>query len=156
MENITDILKVIFVSALPVLELRVGLPMAIFLGLSKRWAVFYSVLGNTMGLFTAFIILDHLMPWFNKIELFRRIYLYSTEKATRHRSRYLRLRYWALFLLVAIPLPGTGAWTAALVSYLFRFDRRRALLVIFAGIIAVSIVMLTVGVITLHGYRQIF
>ncbi len=156
MENLDVILKVIFVSALPVLELRAGLPLAIVLGLSKRWAFFYGVLGNTLGLFIAFIILDYLMPYLMKVKIFRRIYLYSTQKVRNRRRRHLRLRYWGLFFLVALPLPGTGAWTAALVTYLFRFERRQALLAIFAGIIAVAVIILTVGIITVRGYRHIF
>jgi uncharacterized membrane protein len=151
MEHALDALKVIFVSALPVAELRVGLPLALILGFSKRWALFYGVLGNTLGLYMAFFVLDHLMPYLKQIKFFRMLYLRSTRKARRSRQRYMRLRYFALFLLVAIPLPGTGAWTAALVSYLFRFERSRAKVVIFFGILAVAVIMLTVGVITRHG-----
>ncbi len=156
MENIMDIMKVVFISAMPVLELRAGLPLAVLLGFSKRWAFFYGVLGNTLGLFIAFLLLDHLMPYLKKIKVVRRIYLYSTRKVRRRRRRYLKMRYWGLFFLVATPLPGTGAWTAALVSFLFRFDRQQSMLVIFFGILAVAAIILTVGIITIHGYQFIF
>ncbi len=153
---IMNILKVLIVSALPVLELRVGLPLAMLLGFSKRWAFFYGVLGNTIGLIIAFVILDHLTPYLIRVKLFRDIYDYTTKKVQRQEGRYRRLKYWGLFFLVAIPLPGTGAWTAAFVSYFFGFDRRRAMLVIFAGIVAVAVIILTVGIITIHGYRHFF
>ena len=156
MDYIIDVLKVVIFSALPVIEVRGGLPLAIILGFSKRWAFFYGVLGNTLGLFIAFIILDHLMPLFMRFSIFRRIYNYSTAKVQRRRTRYIKLRYWALFMLVAIPLPGTGAWTAALVTYLLGFDRRRALLVIFAGILAVTTIILSVGMLTFHGIERMF
>ncbi len=149
-------LKVILVSAMPVIEVRGGLPFAILLGLSKTEALFFGILGNTIGLFMAFAVLDFLMPWLKKIKIFRYIYLRSTKKARRGREKYNRLGFWAIFLLVAIPLPGTGAWTAALVTHLFRFERRRSLLVIFAGIVAVAYLILTVGVIGFRGLHKIF
>ena len=156
MMDIFQIFQVVVFSAMPLVEVRGGLPLALVLEFPKRWAFFYGVLGNTLGLFAAFFILDHLMPYLKKIGILNRIYLSSTRRALRGRKRYLRLRYWALYLLVAIPLPGTGAWTAALVSYLFRFDRQQALLVIFAGIVTVTGLMLTLGVITIHGFRHFF
>ena len=156
MENLIDVLKVLIVSALPVLELRVGLPLAILLGFSKRWAFFYSVLGNTLGLFTAFYVLDHMMPKLKKFKIIQQVYVSSTKRVMRSRSRHQRLKYLGLFFLVAIPFPGTGAWTAALVSYLFGFERHRTLLVTFAGIVAVALAILFVGVITIHGYRKVF
>lgn len=156
MEKLIDVIQVVLVSALPVLELRVGLPLALFLGFSKRWALFYGVLGNTIGLFLAFIILDHLMPWLGKIKLFQQIYLYSTNRIHKKGNRHKQMRYLGLFILVAIPLPGTGAWTAALVSYLFKFERWKALLVIFAGIITLAAFILFVGVIGIHGYKKIY
>ncbi len=150
-----EALQVIFVSAMPVIEVRGGLPFAILLGLSKTEALFFGILGNTIGLFMAFAVLDFLMPWLKKIKIFRYIYYRSTKKAMRGREKYKRFGFWAIFLLVAIPLPGTGAWTAALVTHLFRFERRRSLLVIFAGIVAVAYLILTVGVIGFRGLRQI-
>ncbi len=149
------ILKVIIFSALPIIEIRGGLPLAILLGLSKTEALFFGILGNTLGLFIAFAVLDFFMPWLIKIKIFRYIYLRSTKKARRSRKKYKRFHYWAIYLLVAIPLPGTGAWTAALVTHLFRFERRRSLIVIFAGIVTVGILILTVGVITFRGLRHI-
>ena len=154
-ENWLDIIKVIIFSALPVVEIRGGLPLAVLLGFSKRWAFFYGVLGNTLGLVLAFFILDYLMPWLLKVDILRRIYSWSSSRVERKRGRYVRLRYWALFLLVAIPLPGTGAWTAALASYLLKFDRRRAFIVIFLGILAVGTIILSAGMLTFHGIRHI-
>lgn len=156
MEQLTNILKVIVVSAMPLIEVRGGLPLAVLgFGFAKRWALIYGVLGNTLGLFLAFLILDYLMPWIKKVKPLWNIYLHSTRRVRRSRHRYRRLRYWALYLLVAIPLPGTGAWTAALVAHLFRFERRQALLVIFAGIVTGAVLILTAGVITFHGIRLI-
>ncbi len=146
----------VLVSASPLIEARGGIPLAILLGLSKTEAMFYGILGNTMGLFLAFAVLDYLLPFIKKIAFLQRIYYHSTLRVRRKEKKYRRLRYWALFFLVAVPLPGTGAWTAALVSYLLGFERQRALVVIFLGIVAMSFLIMGVGVITFRGVQRIF
>ena len=49
--------------------------------------------------------------------------------------------YWALFLFVGIPLPGTGAWTGAGLAVLLRLDKKKSSIAIFLGVILASIIM---------------
>ncbi|HHX76991.1 MAG TPA: small multi-drug export protein [Firmicutes bacterium] len=150
------IIQVVLVSATPLIEARGGIPLAILLGLSKTEAIFFGILGNTLGLFLAFAVLDYMQPFIRKITLLQRIYSYSTLRVRRKEEVYRKLRYWALFTFVALPLPGTGAWTAALITYLLGFERKRALAAIFLGIVAMSILIMGVGVITFRGVQRIF
>lgn len=148
------ILKVLIVSALPLLELRAGLPLAIFLGLSKLEAFGYSIAGNLLGLLLAYAVLDFMMPYLKKVGPFRWVYYQSTLRVRRKRERYRRLGYLALYLVVAVPLPGTGAWTAALASFLFGFHRQKSLAVISAGIVTAALLVLAAGVYSVRGFRH--
>ena len=53
--------------------------------------------------------------------------------------------YWGLFLFVAIPLPGTGAWTGSLLSVLLGMDRKKSLFFIFLGVLTAGLIMSLVG-----------
>ena len=63
------------------------------------------------------------------------------EKAEKNRSKIEKYAAWGLFLFVAIPLPGTGAWTGALVASLFDMNRWKAMLSIFAGVVTAGFIM---------------
>jgi uncharacterized membrane protein len=73
-------------------------------------------------------------------------------KAERNRKKVERYKFWGLVLLVAIPLPGTGAWTGALVAAVLDEEGVKATCAIFIGVlIAAAIVsMITTGVVVLN------
>jgi len=83
------------------------------------------------------------IPWLNRIidALERR--------AESKRSLVEKYRFWGLLILVAIPLPGTGAWTGALVAAVMGMNLKKSLPAIFFGVIVAAIIvsMITLGVI---------
>ena len=76
-----------------------------------------------------------------KISLFSKISNWLYAKAEKNRPKIEKYAVWGLFLFVAIPLPGTGAWTGALVASLFDMDRKKASLSIFGGVVGAGIIM---------------
>ena len=78
------------------------------------------------------------------IKLFSKISNAMYEKAEKNRSKIEKYAAWGLFVFVAIPLPGTGAWTGALVAALFDMSKKHAFISIFAGVAAAGLIM-TVG-----------
>ncbi|MBQ3404617.1 MAG: small multi-drug export protein [Oscillospiraceae bacterium] len=133
---------------LPVLELRGAIPVGISLGLGFRETIIISVIGNLLPvpfiiLFTRrlFAFLRHRLP---KLEgLVSR--LEKKAKAKEHLVRKWQL--WGLVVLVAIPLPGTGAWTGALVAAVLDLRLKSAFPAIALGvaIAAVIVTALTFG-----------
>ena len=66
------------------------------------------------------------------------------EKANNKRSIIEKYGYWGLFILVIIPLPGTGAWTGSLVAALFNMNIKKSFLAITTGVIGAAIIVSTI------------
>ena len=73
-------------------------------------------------------------------------------KAEKNRRKVEKYEFWGLVLLVAIPLPGTGAWTGALVAALFDVEGMKATSAILLGVLIAALIvsMITTGVIVLN------
>lgn len=142
----------LLLALLPITEIRAAIPIAISVyGLSPAWAFFWSISGNIV---TTFFLLWFLGPvvgflvkqaqWIAKVIdwVFQR----TRDKAIK---KYIKYGQWALVLFVAVPLPGTGAWTGALIAFLFDIPKWRALALISLGIIlsGIFVTLATLGVI---------
>ena len=136
------------VSMLPVLEIRGGIPFGTALGLSVDRAFSAALVGNMLPV--PFIILfvrkifaflrghfSRLGAWVDRLE----------KRAWEKSQKVQKYQSWGLFALVAIPLPGTGAWTGALIAALLDMRMRRAVPVIFAGVVTAGVIvaLLTLG-----------
>lgn len=149
----SEALVTFIVSMLPVVELRLAIPMGVSLGLPVWKAAAISVVGNLLP--TPFIIafIRIIMDWMKgRAPWMRRFAAWLEKKGTGPKAeRVRRYEFWGLLLFVAIPLPGTGAWTGSLVAALLDIRMKRALPPIIVGVLlAAAIVSLaTAGVIRL-------
>jgi uncharacterized membrane protein len=129
-------LVVIIVSALPILELRGALPVAInILHIPWYWAFGLAVIGNLLPVPILLLFLDSLAKGISRVDGGKRLvdWLFQrTRKRGRVIERYERI---GLTLFVAIPLPVTGAWTGSIAAFLFGLKFQRALLFIFLGVV---------------------
>ena len=139
-----------FISMVPIVELRAGLPYGIALGLEYPLALTAAVLGNMVSVPFIIIYIRRIFAWLRRHwsaldGLITRLESRADVKGDKVR-RYGAL---GLLILVAIPLPGTGAWTGALVAALLDLPLRRAVPVIFAGVCIAAAIMtgITFGVI---------
>lgn len=138
-------LQIIILSALPVTELRVALPVAILqYNFSPLSAFVLAVIGNLLPLF---FILLFLPPIFlfaeRKIPFLHRImnsYFRLLEK--KYQKNYQKYGAFFLFLFVAIPFPGTGAWTGSILAVLFGIKPRASIPAIVCGVIAAGLIVL--------------
>lgn len=138
----------------PISELRGAIPYALTHGLNWQQAFIFSVIGNMIPVFFILWLLDPVSKWlmkhfnfFNKF--FTWLFTYNKKKHAKKIETYKEL---ALVILVAIPLPMTGAWTGSLVAFLFGLKYKKALPLIFIGVlIAGAIVTLaSTGIISLN------
>ncbi len=143
----------LLLSAAPIAELRGGLPLALSLGFSPLPAYLLSVLGNMLPVPFLLLGLARILGLVRAIPgpLGRVAHRYLLWQEAQHQARLLRWGAWALLLLVAVPLPMTGAWTGSLVAVLFGIPFRRSFPVIAIGVlVAGGIVLLaSIGVIAL-------
>lgn len=130
------------ISMVPVVELRGGLPYGIVSGLPYGLAVTAAVLGNMLPVPFIILFIEKVFVWlrehFPKIDSF----ISSLEKRAADKQETVD-KYGALglVLLVAIPLPGTGAWTGSLVAALMHMKLQKAVPCVFLGVIIAAVLM---------------
>lgn len=129
-------------SMVPVIELRGAIPIGVGQGLPYWLAVTVSVLGNLVPV--PFIILfirkvfELMRKWLPKLDGL----VSKLEKRAEEKSDVVqKYAFWGLFILVAIPLPGTGAWTGALVAAMLDMRLRRAFPAIVLGVIGAAVIV---------------
>lgn len=138
-------LVIFFSSMLPITELRGAIPLAIVVYNMPAWTAFlWAVLGNLIPIIFIIIGLDLLINKFliHKIYIFNRFFTWLFERTRKKHSK--KVEKWgdlALLLFVAIPLPGTGAWTGALIAFVFGISLKRAFPLISLGVIIAGILV---------------
>jgi uncharacterized membrane protein len=135
-------LIVIIISALPVLELRGALPVAInILHIPWYWSFLLVIIGNLLPVPFILLFLESVAKGISRLDSGKRLvdWLFRrTRKRGRIIERYERI---GLTLFVAIPLPFTGAWTGSIAAFLFGLKFYRSLLLIFFGIIIAAVIV---------------
>lgn len=136
---------VFLISMVPILELRGGLLAASLLNIPIVRAIWYCVIGNIIPV--PFILLL-ITPIFNRLKqtkLFRPMVEKLEARAMGKSEQIERYEFWGLALFVGIPLPGTGAWTGALIASLLGIRFRKAFPAIMLGIFIATIIMSVVS-----------
>ena len=146
--NLSDELLVFIVSMLPIVELRGAIPLGVVLGMNSWELLGLALLGNMLPIPFIIFCARPIVNYFLKTKLFRPIGNWLEEKVRKHSDKVLKYEVWGLFLFVAIPLPGTGAWTGALVAAMMEMRLKDALPAIFVGVVVAAIIvaMVTCGV----------
>ena len=137
------------VSMVPVIELRGAIPFGVAQGLGIWQAIAISILGNLLPV--PFIILfirkifALLRSWSKKLDA---LVTKLEARAESKRATVEKYQFWGLVLLVAIPLPGTGAWTGSLVAAMMDMRLKRAFPAIAVGVILAAVIVscITYGV----------
>lgn len=143
MGSIKNILWVAFISMVPIIELRGAIPVGTALGLPWFTNMLAAVVGNCVPVPFILLFIRAILDWMKRcpLNLFRKIAEWLERKANKHVEKVEKYAFWGLFVLVAIPLPGTGAWTGSLVAALFRVKPKIAVPAILIGVLAAGIIV---------------
>ncbi|MCD7769961.1 MAG: small multi-drug export protein [Oscillospiraceae bacterium] len=148
-----DVVVTLIVSMLPIIELRGAIPIGAALGLPVWQAALISIVGNILPAPFIIAFVRVVMDWLRtKSRRMQKFVAWLEAKGTGKKAERVRqYEFWGLVLFVAIPLPGTGAWTGALVAALLDVRMKRALPAIVLGVLiaAVIISLATAGVVNL-------
>ncbi len=143
-------LTTFFISMLPIVELRAGLPYGIALGLDYPLALTAALVGNMIPVPFIVVYIRRVFVWLRAHFARMDSFITKLEKKAHLKGETVR-KYGPLGLLifVAIPLPGTGAWTGALIAALLDMRLKSAVPSIFLGVCIAATIMtlLTFGVI---------
>ncbi len=141
------------VAMVPVIELRGAIPFGVARGLGIWTAIAASVLGNLLPVPFIVLFIRNVFSWLRKRHARLNDLVNRLEaRAEGKEDTVRRYAFWGLVLLVAIPLPGTGAWTGALVAAMMRMPLRKAFPAIAVGVVIAAVV---VSVIT-YGATVVF
>lgn len=145
-----DILKTLFIGMLPVLEIRGAIPVGVAAGIDPWSAFFIGFVGNMLPVPFLILLTRKIIDWMKKHHILDKLTSFLERKGSQKAQTVQKYSFWGLFILVAIPLPGTGAWTGALVASLLDMRLKRALPAIAMGVIVAGLIVLlaTYGVVS--------
>ena len=133
-------LTIFIISMLPILELRGGMLAAALLNVDRLQAFFICLFGTLLPIPFILLFLKQILRWFSNtrfVKLVQRLEKRAEEKSKKV-NKYKTL---GLFIFVAIPLPGTGAWTGALVATFLDMPFKNSMLSIALGSLTANIIM---------------
>lgn len=143
-------LKTLVTAMLPVLEIRGAIPVGVASGLDPWLAFAVGFVGNMLPIPILILLTRKVIEWLKKHNVLVKLTAWLENKGSKGAQKVQRYSFWGLFILVAIPLPGTGAWTGALVASLLDMRLKRALPAIAMGVAVAGLIVLlvTYGVIS--------
>ncbi len=143
LQNISNEVYVFIVSLLPILELRAAIPLGAALGMNIFECYFLSVLGNILPIPFILIFIKKILEYMSscKIKLFNKVSNFLITKAEKRSDKVNKYSLLGLFLFVAVPLPGTGAWTGSLVAALMGMRFKKSFFSIFCGVLVAGLLM---------------
>ena len=147
------ILLVFLVSMVPLIELRGAVPLAIGLetGLPEWLVLIIAAIGNIVPVPITFFFARKVLIWGQKSRWapFKNFCVFCLEKGKKAGDKLLKKAksgaYFALFLFVAIPVPGTGAWTGTLAASILDLDFKKTMFAVISGVLVAGLIMLLVS-----------
>ncbi len=149
----SDWLITFLVAMVPVIELRGAIPIGVGLGMSPLWALVVSILGNMVPVPFIILFIRKIFQWMRShMPRLEKLVARMEAKADKHREMVTKWEFWGLMILVAIPLPGTGAWTGALVAALMDLRMQKSFPAIFIGVVVAGLIVTGIT----YGFVSIF
>ena len=143
-------LKTLVTAMMPILEIRGAIPVGVASGLDPWLAFAVGFVGNMLPIPILLLLTRKIIEWLKKHNMLVKLTAWLENKGSKGAQKVQKYSFWGLFILVAIPLPGTGAWTGALVASLLDMRLKRALPAIAMGVAVAGLIVLlvTYGVIS--------
>ena len=134
-------LIIFIISLLPILELRGGLLAASLLDIEYIRALVICIVGNVLPIPFVLLFLRLVLDIMAKWKVTKKIVNWLEKKVESKREQIDKYGYLGLVLFVGIPLPGTGAWTGALISVMLGLNRKKSFAYILLGVIIAAAIM---------------
>lgn len=133
-------LIVFVISMIPILELRGSILAAGFLDMEFLSTFIVAVIGNMLPIPFILFFIDKIFDWLKKTKLKNMVEKLES-RALSKSGQIQKYGKWGLFIFVAIPLPGTGAWTGALAASILRMKPKESIFPIFMGVVTAGLIM---------------
>ena len=134
-------LVVFIISLFPILECRGGLIAASLLGVNFWLALIISVVGNLLPIPFIFMFIEKIFELLKKTKHIGKLIIKLENKAMSKSDKITKYKRFGLLLFVGIPLPGTGAWTGALIAVLLKLNLKDSIISILLGVLMATGIM---------------
>ena len=147
LETVGRELCVFFCSMLPIIECRGAIPLGWGLGLPWWQTALFSIAGNLLPVPFILLFIRAILKWMreSRFKFFSGIAAWLDRKIEKHKGTIEKYSYWGLVLFVAIPLPGTGAWTGTLIASVLGLEPKKSFLAAVLGVLGATAIMTVIS-----------
>lgn len=137
---------IFLVSMVPIVELRGAIPIAVGMGLPKLPSFIIAIIGNMVPVPFIYLFARKILIWGKSKRIIGKFCDFCLKKG-ENGGRKLEKKagkglYFALFLFVGIPLPGTGAWTGTLAASILNMDFKKSIIAVTLGVLLAGLIMM--------------
>ena len=147
LETVGRELCVFFCSMLPIIECRGAIPLGWGLGLPWWQTVLFSIAGNLLPVPFILLFIRAILRWMrnSSVKLFSNTAAWLDRKIEKHKGTIEKYSYWGVVIFVAVPLPGTGAWTGTLIASVLGLDAKKSFLAAALGVLGATAIMTVIS-----------
>ena len=155
LETVGRELCVFFCAMLPIIECRGAIPLGWGLGLPWWQTALFSLAGNLLPVPFILLFIRAILKWMreSRVKFFANTAAWLDRKIEKHKGTIEKYSYWGLVLFVAIPLPGTGAWTGTLAASILDLDFKKSCAACMGGVLLAGTIMLLISLGAFSGLR---
>lgn len=140
-QQLGQVIGIVLIAMLPIFELRGAIPVAYAFGFSWQSAIIIATIGNLLPIPFILFFLESIFKYMKKHNILNNFVAKLEEKAVAKSETVAKYQFWGLAIFVAIPLPGTGAWTGALIASVMKMDKKQAILSIAIGVLIAAVLV---------------
>lgn len=140
-DKIPDELVAFVISLMPVLEIRGGMIASRLMEIDFLKAFVICYIGNILPIPFIILFIRKIFDFLRRFKFFEKIITKLEAKTERNKDKVMRYEAWGLLLFVAIPLPGTGGWTGALMAALLDIRMKKSFPIICLGVLIAGFIM---------------
>lgn len=138
-------LIVFLISMVPIVELRGAIPVAAGMGLDPVWSYILCIIGNMLPVPIIYLFARKVLVWGSDKKFIGKFFSFCLEKGEKGGKKLEEKAgkglFVALLLFVAIPIPGTGAWTGTLAASILDMGFKKSVLAVMLGVLIAGIIM---------------
>lgn len=145
--NVGRELSVLLCALLPIIECRGAIPLGCGLGLGWWQNLLLAAAGNLLPVPFILLFIRAILRWMEgcRIKLFNRISGWLGRKVEKNKSTIEKYSYIGVMLFIAVPLPGTGAWTGSLIAAVLGMDWKKSTLAAIGGVLISCMIMTVIS-----------
>ena len=140
---------VFFISMVPLIELRGAIPVAVGMDLDKLLSFIICIIGNMVPVPIIYLFARKVLVWGQDKKYIGKFFTWCLKKGEQGgkklESKAGKGLYYALFIFVGIPLPGTGAWTGTLAASILDLDFKKTVIAVMLGVLLAGLIMMAIS-----------